>query len=211
MYDVYEAMVEASEPRETREDVVEYYQWKYGNNVASWGTPLAKDLQQYTKNKKGAPMEVRNIRRRFERRKGVDPLSKPVKSKQQIEEYKELGATLPPKPPKNGYRVTGVICVHYADDECEPRRLIRNKSEVQIKGDTAMQFAEDPHLQGIVNLYMGEAYDEEEPTLAACDGDGECETDLEIEPIEEEESVPDNVRQARERLDEMMEEYDESL
>lgn len=189
MYDLEEAMREASEPRQTRGDVVEYYVWKYGSDVKSWGTPLAKDLQQYTKTKKGTPMEVRNIRRRFERRGGVDPLSKPIKSKQQIEEYKELGATLPPKPPAGGYIVTGVICVHYKDDECEPRHLRKQGGKrdtaVRLKGNDAMLFAEDPHLQGIVNLYMGEAYDEKSPTLAACDGDGECETELDVQPNEE--------------------------
>lgn len=159
----------ASHFRETREEIIEYYREEYpsaqtqrnGRVIEEWKGELVEDLQPYTSNRNGDPLSISSLRRRFQ--SGREQATSV--SKRQQEEYRALGATLPPEPPQNGYFVTGTIHIQYSQF-CEERELVG----VYIVGADAELFAETADVQIIINIYNEMDADDPEG-YAPCDED----------------------------------------
>lgn len=167
---------ELSTPRETREDVVEYYQEKYPEN---WSRKLAEGHQGFTTGKKTTFQSITSIQRRFQARGGkrwedTNPSAK------QREEYAAHGEYLPPKPP-DAIRVDGNVCVRYQDNPCETRDI-----SITLEGDEMKYLLETYDMQVIINKYMLIDLDDDDPTIEECPcGGPECECDFEITVLEE--------------------------
>jgi hypothetical protein len=195
--DLAKKIKDISRPRETREDIVEYYQEKYpgqktdkkGKVTYEWKSKLVSDLQGFTTAKDGGLMKKKDIARRFENRRdkfgNVKRWEDTPPGPKQREEYKALGEYLPPKPP-DGIHVFGNICVRYQDQPCESRNI-----SVTIEGDEMQLLLETFDMQIIVNKYMMIDVDDEEPTITECpcppDRDDQEEEEKESEEEEEEE------------------------
>ena len=175
--------------RQSREDVIEYYQEKYsgqkvdkkGKITYEWKSRLVEDLQGFTTSKSGGLMEKKDIARRFQKDTKTGKMryevTKPTKSQQ--EEYAALGEYLPRKPP-NAIRIYGDICVQYRDNPCETRYI----DEV-FEGKALNYLLQQMDLQVVVNRYMEIALDDDEPTITACEcGSDDCECDFQVEAVE---------------------------
>lgn len=181
--DFYEQVRAAGTPRETKADVIEYFQETYkgvktksnGDKVYEWKTELVNALTGVATNKNGELMSRANIARRFQSGREV----KPEKQQKTKEEYQHIGETIPTKPPENGYLVEGVVYIKFSDGECEPRDV-----EEYITGadaDALAKAAGDDLLSMLVNRYM-ELEDGEEPGYSI----GQCDDpELTVTPIEE--------------------------
>jgi hypothetical protein len=158
----------AGAPRETKADVVEYYQSKYtGRGQAGWKQSLIRDLLPYTPQTGKNP--AKNLARRF------DPSRLNNPEPRNVEQYQELGATLPPKAPEGGYHIHGTYQVKYSDD-CEERTF-----DEKITGDNAKELAkmaEEDMLQALANYRQTEDFDTQGPSICG-------EPELEVEAIEE--------------------------
>jgi hypothetical protein len=178
----------ASTVRETREDVIEYYQERYpgqkidkkGNITYEWKTHLVEDLQGFTTAKSGGLMAKKDIARRFQKDTKTGKMryetSKTTKSQQ--EEYAALGEYLPRKAP-NAIRVHGNICIRYMDNPCEPRYI----DEI-FEGEELKYLLQEMDMQVIVNKYMEISLDEPEPTLEECScSDPDCTCDFDVEAV----------------------------
>ncbi len=158
----------AGEPRETKADVVDYYQQTYtGRRQAGWKQSLIRDLLPYTPQTGANP--AKNLARRF------DPSRLNNPEPRNAEQYQELGATLPPKAP-HGLHIFGIIWVKYSDD-CEERVI-----DEKIYGDEVKQlYAEaidEKMLQSMANYYQTGDLDTQGPAICG-------EPDLQVEAIEE--------------------------
>lgn len=155
----------AGELRETKADIVEYYQSKYtGRGAKGWKQHLIHDLLPYTPQTGANP--AKNLARRF------DPSRLNNPEPRNAEQYQALGATLPPKAPY-GLHIHGTIRVKYSDD-CEDREI-----DEKIYGDEAKAlFAEADALQSIANYYQTGDLDMQGPAICGDD-------DLHVEAIEE--------------------------
>lgn len=196
-----------SKPRETRDEVIGYYQSRYpgiartkkgepvltkkGEEIPLWKRKLAEALQPHTRNKKGEPQKLEYIQRRFQT--GREKSTRV--SKQQQAEYKALGAKLPYIPPEEGINISGTLCMRYQGDPCEDRTF-----DIDMTDDDYEFFLQSYQLQSIVNVYMMAPADyglsdepgrqNEIPSMWACEcprsADGECTWDIEITPLGEE-------------------------
>ena len=86
-------------------------------------------------------------------------------SKKNEQEYKDVGAMIPPIPPENGYHIQGQISVKYSD-ECVDRNI-----DEYIDGDAAKQLAAmayDDMYQAILNQYQNGYIDEPGPEPGDC-------------------------------------------
>jgi ribosomal protein L25 (general stress protein Ctc) len=179
---------EISTPRQTREDVVEYYQEKYpgyktdkkGNVTYEWKSKLVDDLQGFTTSKSGGLQSRASVARRFQTRGGKSWEDSSPSAKQR-EEYAALGEYLPKKPP-SAVQVDGQVCVRYQDNPCEPRNI-----SIILEGDEMKILLEQMDMQVIINKYMVVDLDDDEPTITECPCNGDyCECDFTITPIEDE-------------------------
>ncbi len=177
-----------SKPRETREQVVDYFRDKYpgsktqkgGKVIPEWKGKLSDVLEPYTTSKSGGPQKHEYIMRRFQARGGKS-WEDTAPSKKQREEYKALGATLPRIPP-TGIHVTGTVCVRYQDQPCEPRNI-----SVVLEGDEMVILMETMDMQVIINKYMMIDLDDDEPTISECPCNGDdCQCEFSLMPLDEE-------------------------
>lgn len=198
-----------SKPRETRGEVVGYYQSRYpgvmrskkgepiltkkGEEIPLWKSKLSEALQPFTVGKNGKPQVKDSIMRRFQAR-GAKRWEDIKPSKKQQEEYKKLGAKLPYLPPEEGINISGTLCMKYQDDPCEDRDF-----DIDMTDDDYEFFLQSYDPQSIVNVYMMAPADyglsdepgrqNEIPAMRACtcpqSADGECTWDIEIAPLGE--------------------------
>lgn len=190
----FDAAIRATfRPRETREDVVDYFQKKYpgthidkrGKVTYDWKSELVTALQPFTRGRLGLMQSRASVARRFQKR-GEQEYHETSPSAKQQEEYRALGATLPGIPP-DAIRISGTICIRYQDDPCEEREV-----DELFEGDDLdflLQTVEP--MQSIVNLYMEGPADyglagrpNEWISLIACECGTDCECNLEIEADE---------------------------
>ena len=162
---LFEDVYAASYMRETKQDIVDYYQHQYpGLGKNGWKQHLVHDLAEFT------GMKPKSLEKRFERR-----LHNP--EPRNAQQYKEFGETLPPMPPSGGYYIHGTIWILYSDGSCEEREI-----EEMITGEDAQTLLEstaDSMLQQLINQYQNG------DTQMA--GPGPCgEPNLTVEPIEDE-------------------------
>jgi len=174
---------DVSSPRESREDVIEYYQEKYPGQKT-----LKNGQVQYEWKKKIVDAELAlnpnakraSLNKRYQKEKGVERYLKGKPKPEVQAQYKALGEKLPPKPPA-GITVTGTVCVRYQDNPCEPRTFT-----VTLEGGEMRVLLESFDMQTIINKYMMIDVDDAEPTISECPCNGDdCECDFEITAIEE--------------------------
>ena len=154
---LYSQAVAVSTPRETKQDVISYFRKEYpgvlstraGTRVEEWRSRLATAIQPFVGGKR------ESILRQFQGARGGGEKVTP----KWRQAYEDLGALLPPIPPKGGYQVSGTFWMHFADYPSEPRSP---KGGVHISGKDAQRFLENP-AQALINVYMGLNVDDEEP------------------------------------------------
>lgn len=191
-----------SRPRETREEVVGYYQGRYpgfqkkkngelaldakGNPKPLWKEKLVDALYNNVVDKQGNQYKKPTLTRRFQTGR---ELAKKVQP-HQVEEYKKIGSILPYIPPE-GIRINGTLCMRYLDDPCEDRQF-----DIDMINDDLEFFLQSYELQSIVNVYMftpagyGLRGDpNEQLSMLACEcpisSDGECKWDITITSLGE--------------------------
>jgi len=191
-----------SRPRDTREEVIAYYQARYpgyqktkngdlardskGNPKFLWKEKIVEALLNNVTDKKGNPYKRTTLTRRFQTGRESTTKVQPHQQK----EYRTLGAKLPYIPPEEGIGITGQLCMHYADDPCEDRQF-----DIQMVGEDFDFFLQSYELQSIVNVYMFYPADYgmrdnplEIPALWACEcpGNQDCQWEnIQVTPIEE--------------------------
>ncbi len=194
MPNIYDEVLANSHYRETKTEIVKYYQGEYPSRgkkgMSSWKQHLVKDLYDIIyppdlsteeKSKK-----LHNLTKRFDSGKkgGKEPrLNNP--EPRNARQYKELGQTLPPIP--NGkFHITGTIWFKYMDETCQDREVDEELTLEQSKELAGMAYMD--MLQSVVNHYMsndgtGGDIHEDEPMLVAS---MDCaESDLHIEVMDE--------------------------
>lgn len=189
-----------SRPRETREEVIAYYMARYPGQKTIKDKKKGESIRYEWKERLTDAIQTlrpesqrKNIARRFQARGGNEtPWKGGRVSKAQQEEYKAIGARLPYIPPEEGVRITGTLCLRYADNECEDRYF-----DIQMTGEDFDFFLQSFELQSIVNVYMfcpadyGLGDDPREiPALWACEcpGSGDCQwEDIKVTAIGEDE------------------------
>jgi hypothetical protein len=173
-----------SKPRETREEVIAYYQGRYtgqkadknGKITYEWKTKIVDALQKNVVDKKGNEYKKGSLQRRFQTGR---ELAKKVQP-HQVEEYKTLGKKLPRIPP-SAIHIHGEICVRYSDNPCESRSF-----DQVLEGDELDYFLAQMDMQVLINKYMEIPVDQDEPTITECPCNGDdCQCDFEIEAIDE--------------------------
>jgi hypothetical protein len=149
-----EQVYDAGTPRETKADVVEYYQEKYtGSGQKGWKQNLIHDLLGARDITRGSVGDVeykrlaKNTARRFDPSRIENP------EPRNAAEYESLGETLPPRAPY-GLHIDGSIYVTYSKDACVERII-----EEDIVGDAAKALflmAEEDMKQAIFNAYQSD-------------------------------------------------------
>lgn len=179
MSDIYEQIREAGTQRETKADIIDYYQQAYtGYGQHGWKQNLihdllrSKDITPNTVGEKEYARLTKNTAKRFDTQRRDNP------EPRNAAEYEALGEGLPPMPPENGYHIFGIIYVAFSDGECEEREI-----DEYITGKAAEKLAnsaEEDIAQRITNHYMEED-DTDEPTASI----GNCDPpQLNVEAIE---------------------------
>lgn len=140
----------------TREQIAGYFQREFPGD-RNWRSEFARRLQPHTHGKNGAPIAYSSVRRRFE----GDRMNRPVPDKLKGE-YEALGKQLPRMPPERGYHVKGKVCIEFSGG-CEERIW-----DYKVVATVAADLYKSADLQGLVNVYMGEDYHEEDPSYPLC-------------------------------------------
>ncbi len=123
---LYDQIYDVSPRRETKADIVDYYQGAYPRN---WQKHLTEGpLWQISGVK-----SHHNLARRFNAgtKGGENRLARPGSRKEQ-EQYRELGDIIPPKPAA-GYHIEGVIWILYSK-ECVDRTINED-----VEGEQALE------------------------------------------------------------------------
>lgn len=145
--------------RTTREQAIDYFKGQFPGET-KWKSEMSKRLQPFTRSPKtGAPLSYASVRRRFE----GDRLERPVGEKQKPE-YQALGKTLPRLPPERGYHIKGTVCISIEGYPCEER-----KWDFKVVGTVAAYLYRTGSLQAMVNIYMGDLPEEENPQAELCE------------------------------------------
>src|SRR6266702_3097193 len=156
MSDIYSQVLDESEPRETKADIVEYYQSTYpGFGRGGWKQRLVNDMAAIT------GMKPKNLEKRFDPQRLNNPEDR------NADQYAELGEQLPPKPPENGFHVEGTIWVQYSE-ECVDREV-----DFDIAGDEADELVRLA-FAGLGNQAIANSYNEtdlDDPNSYAACGD----------------------------------------
>lgn len=159
----YDQVMGSSTPRESKSEIVEYYQAEYGDE---WKTHLVNDLKPHAPLTRKESLARRFAADRIEKEGGF--LTK--------RQYRSLGKDLPPIPPEGGFSIKGTIYVKYSDECVE-----RDVDEV-VSGDDAKALVREAQagmLQKLINYYQHGDTSRQGP------GAGECEEpDLHVEAIE---------------------------
>jgi hypothetical protein len=155
----------ASMPRETKADIIAYYQAVYpAKGKGSWKQRLVNDLAGIT------GLKPKNLEKRFDTQRRGNP------ELRNAAQYQELGDQLPPKAPEGGFHISGVVYVNYSDG-CEERYI-----DIEVKGGDAeklvLMAAQEQADQGVVNAYNELDVDEKQGYLSCAD------SELDVEPIE---------------------------
>ena len=173
--DFYEKFQEVLEFRESRDEIVEYFQQKYPGVVKARGKAHAKPLwkeQLASRLSELTGISQKNLERRFEKR--GDRRWQDIKpSAKQREQYKELGKLLPPIMPPGGFHIYGTIYVQYSEDCAE-----REFDEIIYGGAAEYLVRSGGDIQVILNLYNDIPV--EAPGASECP---EQESILSVEPI----------------------------
>jgi hypothetical protein len=158
----------ASRMRETKQDIMDYYQRRWPNmGKNGWKQHLVHDLSEFT------GMKTKSLEKRFDKQRRNNP------EPQNAEQYRAFGETLPPMPPSGGYHITGTMHILYSGGSCEEREV-----DEMITGEDAenlLAAAADNMLQMLINQYQN----------GDCQmaGPGPCgEPELTVEPIEDEDA-----------------------
>lgn len=179
-----------SHPR-TRDEVISYFKNKYpgvkmlktGEKRYEWKEKLTDMLQSTATDSKGQPYKRASIARRFQKdtKTGKDRYESTKPSKKQQTEYKDVGALLPGKPPKNGYHVSYKGGVRFS--ECEYVSF-----ELDITGEYAEELAKHPdRLEDIVmRIYL----EDEESGIGTCDLEGGPDNELTVHPNADDYAIP---------------------
>lgn len=161
---LYSEVRAASQYRETKAEVVEYYRETYkGRGKESWKQHLVSDLSRIT------GIKPKNLERRFDPSRISNP------EKRNADQYRQLGEQLPPIAPDGGYHVYGVIWVKYSED-CEERDV-----DEYITGKAAERLAKmayEDMMQAVANAYQSQEGDIDFRGPTPC-----AEPDLHVEPI----------------------------
>jgi hypothetical protein len=143
----------------TREQQEKYFQSQFPGET-KWKSEFARRLQPYTKSPKtGQPLSYSNVRRRFE----GDRLTRPVPEKLKGE-YIALGKELPRMPPERGYHIKGTVCISINGYPCEQRTW-----DYKVVDSVAAYLYRTGSLQALVNVYMGDLPEEENPQAELCE------------------------------------------
>jgi hypothetical protein len=185
MPNLYDEVLANSHYRETKADVVAYYQEKYtGYGQQGWKQHIIHDLlgqQDITQNSVGK-VEYARLAKNMARRFDPSRLDRP--EPRNADEYRALGETLPPIP-DGRFHITGIIWFKYMDEPCESREVDEVLTYEQSQELAGMAYQE--MLQAVTNHYMsndgtGGDIHEDEPMLVSSQ---ECaDSDLTIEVIE---------------------------
>lgn len=177
-----EQVYEVSMPRESKADIVDYYQREYpGQGAKGWKQTLIRDLLERnydvtvgTVGKEEYRRQAKNMAKRFDPQRLNNPELRNAK------EYETLGATLPPMPPEGGYHIFGTIWCKYSDDDtCNEREM-----DEYITGEAAEELANmsaAEMVQAALNAYQSQDGDIDfnGPSLSDC-----ADPELTVEPIE---------------------------
>lgn len=175
---------------ETRTEIMAFFKREYkgvtrlrnGRTIETWKKELIDALQPFTKGKTGQPQSRESVARRFQ---GGRENSK-LKPKA-IEEYKALGKKLPAQPPLRGYAIRGTVCIQFGDYPCEERTWAH-----KVVNENKWNLFRTGSLQGLINIYMGQLWEDPEPEMVPCEKDDEeeeseedCNTKLKITALTE--------------------------
>lgn len=154
----------------TKAEIIDYYQREYpSRGKGSWKQMLVNTLSAMTGQK------PKTLEKRFDVQRRNNPEPK------NAQQYKDLGAMLPPQLPKGEYHVTGIVWVKFSDGACEERDVDEVLSYEEAVAMLKMNSRDAAQM--LVNKYMEEEPDEDEPTASI----GDCNPpDLEVTLIEEE-------------------------
>lgn len=169
-------IIDASDPRLSKADVIDYYKEKYpGSRTDSRGRTIAAWRSHATTAYMGATgLSRKNAAREFQGQRAASS----GKANKAI--WEQIGEKLPPRPPEGGYRIWGTIYVMYSDD-CEERDIdetISGKGATQLAAWAQNCEEQEVDLwQGIANHYQHDDVEEKGP--GAC-----AEPELHVEPVE---------------------------
>lgn len=169
-------IIDASDPRLSKQDVVDYYKEKYpGSKVDSRGRSIAAWRSHATTAYAGATgLSRASAAREFQGQRAASS----GRANKAI--WEQIGEKLPPRPPDNGFRIYGTVWVKYSE-ECEERDIdetIAGKAAMQLI-DYAMNCEEQEATlhQAIINQYQNDDIDVKGPN--------ECNPpDLHVEPLD---------------------------
>lgn len=171
---IIDQVLQVSPARTTKADVIAGYRELYkGRGADGWKQHIVRDLASLT------GMKPKNLERRFDPSR-IGNVPRRASEKQ---EYETLGQQLPPRVPDGGYHITGVVYVKFSDGECEERDVDETITGSDARALLAMALdqADEVAYQAIVNHYMKEDMDTDEPTASI----GSCqEPRLTVSPIE---------------------------
>lgn len=163
-------ILDVSDPRESKSDVVEYFKEKFpgsktdkkGRTIEAWRSHATTAYQNAYEEVTGNPIKRASAAREFQGKRGESS----GKANKAI--WEKIGEGIPPRPPEDGYKITGTVWIKFSE-ECEERDI-----DETIDGKEAKKLAEwafnDEECQGtgqkIINYYMEEDIDSNSP--------GEC-------------------------------------
>lgn len=160
----------------TKAQIVDYFQATYtGRGKEGWKQRLIDRLLPFT------PQTGKNPRKNLEKR--FDPARINNKEPRNKTQYEALGKTLPRLPPERGYHVKGTVCISVGVYPCEER-----KWDFKVVDTVAADLYQYASLQRLVNVYMGDLPEEEQPQAVLCEPEeGEDENKEDEESDQEQE------------------------
>ena len=168
MADILQQIYDVSIPRTTKAEVVAGYQEKYGGKLGKggWKQAIVHDLAEMF------GLKPKSLEKRFD----LQRLERP--ELRNAAQYEQIGATLPPMAPEEGYHIFGIVWVKGSDGNCEEREV--DEYIVGSEARDLLKMSSDAMLDAVVHHYFDTDFDEEIPlTAAGCQG-----SDLTVEAIE---------------------------
>lgn len=139
--------------RSTKAEAIDYFQQTYtGRGAKGWKQNIIQRLSQTT------GIKPKSLEKRFDPSRINNP---ELRNKAQ---YEALGKTLPRLPPERGYHVKGKVCISIGGYPCEERIW-----DYKIVDSVAAYLYRTGSLQALVNVYMGDLPEEEEPQAELCE------------------------------------------
>ena len=162
-----------------RSQIYDYFQREFPPakmGEARWKSEMTRRLQPFTTGKNGQPQTYSSVRRRFEGQRLNSKLTPKTKA-----EYEALGKTLPKLPPERGYHVKGTVCISVGGYPPEQR-----KWDFKVVGEVAADLYQHGSLQRLVNVYMGDLPEEEQPQAEISEEEEEeCQSSLKVTALSE--------------------------